>query len=147
MADSAAASRVALELVTDVYFTCPTRIAARLMARAGAPVYRYQFSRVLPGGESLGAYHGAEIGYVFGNKLAWLPNQPIDDTISDVMMGYWTRFAATGDPNGGKAPRWAPDTSERPVSLELGPTVAPVTGLKGAACDAMEPPMRALWTH
>lgn len=146
VSDSAAAPRVALELATDLLFTCPTRIAARLMRRAGAPVYRYQFTRVLPGGESLGAYHGAEIGYVFGNQLPWLPHEPVDNRISATMMGYWTRFAATGDPNGGDAPHWPLDAADRPVSLELADVAAPVEGLKGPACDAMEPPMRALWT-
>ena len=132
-----------LELVTDLFFTCPSRIAARSMR---GPAYLYQFTRVLPGGEKLGAYHAAELGYVFGNRLGWLPHEPADDQLSATMMEYWTRFAATGDPNGGSQLKWPKYRTEASQSIELGPTVRVVNGLKGDACDAMEPPMRALWT-
>ena len=56
-----------LALFTDLRFTCPTRFAARAMTKADAPVYLYQFTRVLPGGETLGAFHSMEIPYIFGN--------------------------------------------------------------------------------
>jgi para-nitrobenzyl esterase len=31
---------------------------------------------------------------------------PAQRQISDLMIGYWTNFAATGDPNGGELPPW-----------------------------------------
>lgn len=133
-----------LALVTDVFMTCPTRIAARSTAATGAPVYLYQFTRVLPGGDKLGAYHGMEITYVFGSRLPWMPREPIDEKLSDAMMGYWTRFAATGDPNGGRAPVWPRyDTSAR--YLELGDVIKPAMSLKQEMCDAVEPRLRAAW--
>ena len=37
------------------------------------------------------------------------------------MMGYWTRFAATGDPNGGGAPYWPRFNATRQQIQELVP--------------------------
>lgn len=146
VADSAQAERVLYQAVTDVMFTCPTRVAATTMTRRGAPTFLYHFTRVLPGGESLGAYHAAEIGYVFGNRLPWLPREPVDDQLSAAMMGYWTRFAASGDPNGADAPGWSKYTPEAAGALELGREIRAVSRVRGGACDAMEPAMRALWS-
>jgi para-nitrobenzyl esterase len=129
-----------LEVATDWLFTCPARIAARSMAMAGSPAYRYHFTRVLPGGQSLGAYHGMEIVYAFGNRLPWMPREPVDEKLSATMMEYWTRFAATGDPNGGDHPSWPKYTAETDQVLELGPTVRVVTGLKKEVCDLIEGP-------
>ena len=135
--------RQSLEVFTDVFFTCPTRIAARTSAGA-APVYLYQFTRVYPGGESLGAFHAMEIPYVFGNWSAWLPASADDRRMSDAMMGYWTRFAATGDPNGAGAPTW-PRYDGTASYLEFGATPVARQGLKGEVCDAIEPRLRATW--
>lgn len=136
--------RQSLALFTDVVFTCPTRIAARATATAGSPVWLYQFTRVLPGGEPLGAYHSMEIIYAFGNRVAWLPWEPVDDRLSEAMMGYWTRFAATGDPNGEAAPMW-PRYDADARYLELGAEVRAGRGLRHELCDAIEPRMRAAW--
>ena len=138
-------TRQSLALVTDVFMTCPTRIAARSTAAIGQPVYLYQFTRVLPGGEKLDAYHGMEITYVFGSRLPWLPQETVDNKLSSAMMGYWTRFAATGDPNGGGAVVWPRyDTAAR--HLEFGDVVKVGQSLKAEMCDAIEPRLRATWS-
>ena len=144
-ADDAAVEDATLHLTTDLFMTCPVRIAARAMRKSGRNTYRYFFTRVLPGGEGLGAYHGAEIGYVFGVKLPWLPSEPVDDQLSHAMMGYWSRFAATGDPNGAGAPLWPSFHGANEPYLELGATVGARHDLKREACDAMDPPLAAQW--
>ena len=80
-------------------------------------VYRYEFDQAPPmatpaaGGpaptEGPGAYHSAEIEFVFGmldsKKLPWRPE---DYELSEQMGSYWTNFAKTGDPNGAGLPQW-----------------------------------------
>jgi para-nitrobenzyl esterase len=138
-ASDAEVEKALLPLATDLLFTCPTRIAARAVRRAGQNAYLYQFTRVLPGGEQLGAYHGAEINYVFGTPLPWLPREQVDVTLSEAMMDYWVRFATAGDPNGGTAERWQPYGRDgRDHYLELGSRIVSRTDLAQERCDAIE---------
>ena len=82
-----------------------------------APVYRYHFElRALPSKYHPGefAFHSDDIEYVFGT-LDTRPGEtvrPEDRKLSEEMMGYWTNFAKTGDPNGtglSEWPRYAKD--------------------------------------
>ncbi len=50
-------------------------------------------------------------------------------------MGYWTRFAATGDPNGGGAAQWPAYEAAADQHLELGDTIKTGAGLYKQACD------------
>ena len=79
-------------------------------ATSDSPVYRYLFAQappVAPGHPSRGAYHSAEIEYVFGNLAAKdLPWTPEDYQVSEMMSSYWTNFAKSGDPNGSRLPKW-----------------------------------------
>jgi para-nitrobenzyl esterase len=134
-------------LVTDYFFTCPARLTARSMAAASAPAYLYQFTRVLPRGEKLGAYHGAELGYVFDTQPSWLPKDAVDDSLTAVMGAYWTAFAKSGLPEVEGLPRWAPYSAGSDQYLELGGRVAPASGLKREACDLMERGGSALGTR
>jgi para-nitrobenzyl esterase len=77
-----------------------------------SPVYRYRFDLAPPATESLpatmGAYHSAEIDYVFGtldlNKTR--PWRSEDHALSAQMQKYWLNFAKSGDPNGAGLPHW-----------------------------------------
>src|SRR3954463_6966896 len=78
----------------DEWMGAPTRTFARLMSGRGAPVYLYMFSRV--GEDSLsqrrGAYHSAEITFVFGRPRPILPNAgqaAYDSTLAEAMSDYW----------------------------------------------------------
>ena len=79
-------------------------------ATSGAPVYRYRFDDAPPmkeGVPSKGAYHSAEIEFVFGNlKYKDLPWRDSDHKLSELMSTYWTNFAKTGNPNGQGLPLW-----------------------------------------
>jgi len=76
------------------------------------PVRRFRFDLAPPAANAnapqLGAYHSAEIEYVFGqlDSKAGLPWRPEDRELSELMQNYWTNFARTGDPNGPGLPQW-----------------------------------------
>jgi para-nitrobenzyl esterase len=77
------------------------------------PVYRYRFDLALPvdpKGEDHGAYHSAEIEYVFGQldskpHMDWRAS---DRQLSAEMQKYWSNFARSGDPNGSGLANWPP---------------------------------------
>src|SRR5215469_818742 len=75
------------------------------------PVYRYRFDMSLPSAEKpegLGAYHSAEIEYVFGqlDSKKGIPWRKEDRKLSQLMQMYWVNFAKSGDPNGPGLPKW-----------------------------------------
>jgi len=128
---------------TDWYFACPSKFVAARMVRAGDPVHFYQFSRTVqaPGGELLGAYHAAELPFVWDNLAVetWAPRQPYDQQLADTMSAAWVRFATTGDPNGGGLPTWPLYDSEDEAFLEFGDTVAAGSGVRsGGYCELFE---------
>ena len=61
--------------------------------------YVYYFDRKLPGDDA-GAFHSAELWYVFGSmKYCWRPFEKRDYELSDKIITYWTNFMKTGNPN------------------------------------------------
>jgi carboxylesterase type B len=58
-------------------------------------------------GQGWGASHYAELWYVFGHLDPAVADwTAADRRLADQIAGYWTRFAATGDPNGPGLPAW-----------------------------------------
>lgn len=101
---------------------------ARSQDKAGktAP-WVYCFDHALPdenGNPSEeGAFHSAELWYVHGTLgRCWRKMGETDHRISNEMMDYWTNFAKTGNPNGGKAPAWTQYTVASPEIMVFGVT-------------------------
>ena len=91
---------------------------ASLQAQTGrCNTYYYRFARVPPlprditfienRTENLGAFHGAEMPYVFRNlQVRSWPWTHADRQLSALMSSYWLNFAAHGDPNSEELPGW-----------------------------------------
>jgi para-nitrobenzyl esterase len=106
---------------TDGIFSCPARNAVRSLSKF-VPTYAYEFNdEHAPPPQSafgglltfpLGAFHAAELQYLFSGNLFGLPTVPTlssaQQQLSDAMISYWTRFAKTGNPNSRGAPIWSP---------------------------------------
>jgi len=86
---------------------------ARLHTQAhNGPAYVYDFVHIpgdpaTPCSYGCGAGHGAEIPFVY-DQLAQDPRtwSADDRLVAAHMIGYWTNFAKTGDPNGLGLPVW-----------------------------------------
>jgi len=117
-------------------FLCETRTACRNMVAIQPSTYRYQFSRIHPALATmgLGCFHGSEIPYVFGVPPKW-GFSPQDTRLSEQVMGYWTRFARTGDPNGEGVPEWPRYAADTDPYLVLDTQITVGHQLRRQACD------------
>jgi para-nitrobenzyl esterase len=101
---------------TDYRFLCPARQLARAVSNSQQePVYRFVFTHAQsnpPVANPQGAWHGEELMFIFHSSTpgpaVFGPFVASADelTLSDQMIGYWGRFAATGNPNGGDVLPW-----------------------------------------
>lgn len=95
----------------DAGLICPTRAAAVALVAAGNTVHTYFFTYpdahfLLPASFPLGAFHSAEVQFVFGHSVGG-PFDADAAALNGAMSGYWTRFASqNADPNGAGAPSW-----------------------------------------
>ncbi len=106
------AERVAAAtLFGDQRYVISARYLADQMKTVSSPARTYYFQFVPEAQRETfpGAPHGSEVAYAFGatNDPESERNSGADGAaLGDAMAGYWTRFAATGDPNGDGAPDW-----------------------------------------
>jgi para-nitrobenzyl esterase len=123
----------------DSVFVAPSRAQARAVADASVPCFLYQFTRVVGGRlrNALGAFHAAEIPYVFGNlgSGGFQRYEPADAALATTMQDCWIAFARSGDPNGEGRPAWPAYDAEEDSHLELDVTIRVGAGLRAAQCD------------
>jgi para-nitrobenzyl esterase len=126
-------------MFTDVIFLCPTRSQLRALSGHGTASYLYQFTRTTLFGtvSGLGVYHGSELPFVFGNLTARSGMSAADAAFSRQVMGYWTRFAATGNPDDSGAVSWPPYATASDAHLSIGSPIAAGSGLHASTCDAI----------
>lgn len=106
------AAQSASEYFSDRFLGLSTWQWLEAQRRSGSSsVYRYHFElAALPSKFHPGtfAFHSDDIEYVFGTldtRPGWTV-RPEDRKLSEQMMGYWTNFAKTGNPNGAGLPPW-----------------------------------------
>jgi len=125
-----------IRVTTDSEFTCQSRRVARVLSKMQRePVYRYIFARALendPALKAAGASHTIEHAFLFRGRY-----QPTETEVAirREIVGYWTRMAKTGNPNGGYDPQWPASTIESDSYLEVGATTAAKNGPADAKCD------------
>jgi para-nitrobenzyl esterase len=127
--------------LSDVIFAEPARFLAAAHAAHGEPAYLYRFAVLARAARQWfdGTPHARELPYVFGNlqTLSW-PTAAGDEIRADEVMGYWTMFARSGDPNGSGREPWPRYRRADDVLLDFsndGPVAAPVPN--GPGMDAI----------
>ena len=137
------AQRARIASGTDATFGWEMRTWARMMETVSSPAYLYFFSRVppAPDADRYGAYHTAEIPYVFDNfGVSPHPyaNRDYTDTdrrLSNILASYWVNMAATGNPNGEGLPEWPAYDPEADAALHVGDTITVERGIRRDRLD------------
>ncbi|NUP05443.1 MAG: carboxylesterase family protein [Polyangiaceae bacterium] len=123
----------------DAGFVCPTRRFVRALGAAGGSAYLYHFTHAPENTlfSDLGAYHSGEVRYVFGNPAQLVPSMLTEDerTFSESIMGYWSRHAANGDPNGNGALEWPVYKSATDEAMILDFEQSVEAGVRADTCD------------
>jgi para-nitrobenzyl esterase len=100
------------QIMTDYDFSDSVKFAAGSMGDLRPDTYLYRYSYILPG-QSNGAFHGSETFLLFGVPV------PADPAVADNVVDLWTRFAKTGNPNGGMNVTWPNYTREKGQYLDI----------------------------
>lgn len=95
-------------LRSALQYTCPSLALATAVRNAGGDSYVYRFDRVREGFEAIGAYHGAELPYVFDTHDPWMPTNAVDLRITESLVDYWVAFTSVG---------WSADSRSAQIQL------------------------------
>ena len=135
--DDSQAAHMSAAATRDRLLAWPTLQWARAQAQTGhSKVFYYYFAHHPPAppeerfvenlGKDLGAYHGAELAYVFGNFVPpeW-PWTETDRELARTISQYWVNFATNGDPNASGLPQWPAFDPNASSVLYIDKTIAP----------------------
>lgn len=127
------------QVTSDAFFVCQARRLERWFAANNQKTYLYSFNGPLTGvpiPQLVGkAFHSSELPYVFGESYLLGSVPDAGAPLVSAMEGYWTRFATTGDPNGGSDPNWPAYTVANDTNITLDTTIATASGLENSSCN------------
>ena len=66
----------------------------------------------------MGAYHGAELPYIFNTHDNWLPTSQDDMKLTNLIQSFWLNFIKKGNPNSENT-KWTSFKSENFNVLSL----------------------------
>ncbi len=101
------------QIMTRYDFADSAKFAAGSMGDMEHNTYLYRYSYVFPG--EGGALHGSETFLLFGLTKDLKANPVVAENLVDL----WTRFAKTGDPNGGMGVTWPQYTRAEDRYLDI----------------------------
>ncbi len=102
------------QIMTDYDFADAAKYVAGSMSELEPKTYLYRYSYVIPG-QPYGAFHGSECFLLFG----WTTDVKADPVVAANIVDLWTRFAKTGNPNGGMNVTWPPYTKAGDQYLDI----------------------------
>jgi para-nitrobenzyl esterase len=109
---------------TDAHFACNAVPVIAALAK-WAPVYAYEFRdetsparpyMVVPPSFPIAAGHTSDVPYVWQSETT-VPLTPTQMTLARIMFGFWSNFAAVGDPNGASLPVWPRYDAQAPQRI------------------------------
>ena len=113
------------DIISHYWFMQPHFEWSTIAHDKGVNVYRYQFTKE---NGYYGTYHSGEMIYCYGNvgRAHQFAYDDSDYALSKTMVGYWTNFAKTGNPNGDSLPIWSPWDPVSNKLQELGTNIGPI---------------------
>ena len=132
-----------IAVTSDSKFICTARYVARTAAaQQTEPVRRYDYTHHLDGKPigaavaAAGAWHGQELLPLFRHlMIAGYTPSAGEQALSDAMDGYWSRFAAAGNPNSAGAVTWPLYDAASDSVLLLDDSAQAGSGVRAAQCD------------
>jgi para-nitrobenzyl esterase len=128
------ASAASVQSTVDEYAFVEWEYAKVHTESGKSKAYLYYFGHNPPVPEGMysmkdpGAYHGAEIDYVFDHlQMRPWPWTEADRRLAETMSDYWVNFAETGDPNGKGLPVWPVFNPARQKEMLFNDTATAVT--------------------
>lgn len=109
------------DMMPFILYTAAIDYAKKRANVGGKPVYLYYFDRIQPGDTTFGAFHAADLYYVFGTL--YRNQRPFDDVdfrIAENMIDYISNFVKNGNPNCSDLPVWEPATIEKQRFINFG---------------------------
>ena len=127
-------------LITAKNFVCPSLFMAEELKKKGGKTWVYQFNRIRDNelAKKYGAFHGAELPYVFNTHDEWLPTNETDIKLTREIQSYWLSFAKTGNPNNNDAVLWPEYDSSDNSTLVLDDEIFQRSHESSEICKVME---------
>jgi para-nitrobenzyl esterase len=110
------------QIMTRYDFAAAAKFVAGSMADLDRNTYLYRYSYGIPG-LNMGAFHGSETLLLFGTTMG----HP-DPAVAANILDFWTRFAKTGNPNGGMNITWPQYTKATDKYLDINTTLSVLSG-------------------